>query len=221
MRTLLSSAVETPWIGGLADPVHDAQRCFRATLAALSEPGRAVTLPVTTLPATAEIGLPPALAAMLLTLVDADTSVALLAPPTAVHWLRFHTGAVPAELDSADFVVAPTIAALPDLARLKTGSDDRPEHAATLIVGLDTFALGVEASASPLTEWRGPGIDSVRQLQLPLPASFWAQWQANHAAFPQGVDVLLSAADQVIGLPRSTQVRLLGTAVSNVTGEEA
>ena len=87
---------------GFADPVHGAQQTFRALLGAMSEPGRLFTLH-----AAATDGLAPrdaerrpplgiALAATLLTLLDADTPVHLagaLGNDAARAWLRFHTGA--------------------------------------------------------------------------------------------------------------------------------
>ena len=41
-----------------------------------------------------------------------------------------------------------------------------------------------------------------------LPAAFWPQWQANHAAFPQGVDVFFTCGAQALGLPRTARVAL-------------
>jgi alpha-D-ribose 1-methylphosphonate 5-triphosphate synthase subunit PhnH len=62
----------------------------------------------------------------------------------------------------------------------------------------------------PALEWRGPGIkDMHRVALLGLPKSFWAQWQANHAAFPQGVDLIFTCAEHALGLPRTTRVRRL------------
>jgi alpha-D-ribose 1-methylphosphonate 5-triphosphate synthase subunit PhnH len=40
-----------------------------------------------------------------------------------------------------------------------------------------------------------------------LPNAFWVQWQTNHAAFPQGVDIIFTCADVALGLPRTTRVR--------------
>jgi alpha-D-ribose 1-methylphosphonate 5-triphosphate synthase subunit PhnH len=40
-------------------------------------------------------------------------------------------------------------------------------------------------------------------------AQFWAQWQANHAAFPRGVDVLFTCGADAVGLPRTTRVSRL------------
>lgn len=55
--------------------------------------------------------------------------------------------------------------------------------------------------------WSGPGLRAPRGVQLAgLPASFWTQWQANHAAFPSGVDLFFVHGRQLVGLPRTTVV---------------
>ena len=74
----------------------------------------------------------------------------------------------------------------------------------TLLIELPGFEGG------PALEWRGPGIQQVRRVALQgLPADFWTQWQANHAAFPQGVDIVFTCGEQALGLPRTTRVRRL------------
>ncbi len=39
-----------------------------------------------------------------------------------------------------------------------------------------------------------------------LPADFIAQWAANHALYPRGVDMVLCAGDRLCALPRSVQI---------------
>ena len=41
-----------------------------------------------------------------------------------------------------------------------------------------------------------------------LPGDFLAMAQANHELFPRGVDILLVAGSQMVGLPRSTKLEL-------------
>jgi alpha-D-ribose 1-methylphosphonate 5-triphosphate synthase subunit PhnH len=54
---------------------------------------------------------------------------------------------------------------------------------------------------------QGPGIPSERHVHaLGLPSDFAAQWADNHASFPRGVDVFLSTATQIAGLPRTTRI---------------
>jgi alpha-D-ribose 1-methylphosphonate 5-triphosphate synthase subunit PhnH len=60
----------------------------------------------------------------------------------------------------------------------------------------------------PDLDWRGPGIQDVQQVRLQgLPTEFWTQWYANHASFPQGVDLIFTCGEFATGLPRTTQVQ--------------
>lgn len=187
---------------GFADPVHEAQTAFRAVLEALSRPGQPVAIgrPVKGL------ALGPAMAHLLLALTDDDTPVWWQQPGSeAADWLRFHTGAPVAETPAdAAFAVIGDVGAMPALDRFAAGSVESPEHAATLLIEVPSL------SAGPAVEWHGPGIREMQTVRLAgLPANFWTQWQANHAAFPQGVDIVFICADAVLGLPRTTRVRRL------------
>ena len=76
---------------GFANETDDSQRCFRAAMKALSRPGLAVPLP-----SDLRIidGASPTAAALLLALVDQDTSVYLSesrAGTSLRSWLKFHT----------------------------------------------------------------------------------------------------------------------------------
>jgi alpha-D-ribose 1-methylphosphonate 5-triphosphate synthase subunit PhnH len=185
---------------GFADPVQDSQRCFRAVLEAMSRPGR-----IHRLPALAEPPAPlhSATAAVLLTLADADTPVWLdRAEP--LDWLRFHCGCpVLTEAGAARFVVA--VGAMPALASLALGTEEEPHLAATLLVQVQGLRAG--------QGWRltGPGIEREHRLAVDgLPADFLAQWSANRARFPQGVDIVLCAGDSLACLPRTVAIEEAG-----------
>lgn len=187
---------------GFADPVHEAQAAFRGVLDALSKPGRVVALgqPVQGL------ALGPAMAHLLLALTDDDTPVWWQQPGgEAASWLRFHTGAPLAGLPrQATFAVIGDAAAMPALDAFLSGSAESPEHAATLLIELPSLTDG------PVVEWHGPGIREMQTVRLAgLPDKFWAMWQDNHAAFPQGVDIVFTCAAAALGLPRTTRVRRL------------
>lgn len=186
---------------GFADPVHDSQRAFRAVLDALARPGRCATV-------RALEGMPVSSAAAqcLLALADGDTPVWWQSDADArAAWLRFHTGAPRAAAPAgARFALIDRPDRMPSLTAFDAGCAAFPEQSATLVIELPAFDAG------PTLEWRGPGIRDARLVALAgLPAGFWAQWQANHAAFPQGVDVIFTCDEQLIGLPRTTRVRRL------------
>lgn len=192
----------TPMNAGFADPVHDAQGVFRRVLDALSRPGR-----VFHLGAHADAGsLGPAMAQVLLALTDDDTPVWWQQPdPATAQWLRFHTGAPIAENPAAAaFAVSCVTADLPALGQFAAGTAAAPERSTTWLIEVPSLETG------PGVAWRGPGIADVQMVRIAgLPDGFWMQWQANHAAFPQGVDIVFTCADAVLGLPRTTRVRRL------------
>ena len=81
------------------------------------------------------------------------------------------------------------------------GTAAAPEFSSTLLIELPALEGGAAL------DWRGPGIEVMQRVTLQgLPADFWTQWQANQASFPQGVDIIFTCAEHVIGLPRTTRV---------------
>ena len=190
---------QRPLGAGFADPVHDAQAAFREALGALSRPGRRVTLgaPVPDCPLSA------AMAHLLLMLTDDDTAVWWQQSDAATaEWLRFHTGATLADTpDAAAFAVVTNPGAMPTLDAFAWGSAESPEMSATLLVEVQSFDGG------PATDWRGPGIQDTQTVRIDgLAPDFWVQWRAIQAAFPQGIDVIFTCANEAIGLPRTTGV---------------
>ncbi len=191
--------LDAPLSPAFADPVHDAQATFRALLQASARPGTRVPLPVQ-VPGAREAGLCPALAALVLTLCDVDTPLHWpVLSPAGAAWLRFHVGAPLVDSPAqAQFVVA--LDTPPALGALRVGTDESPESSATVLLRLPQLDGGSRM------RWQGPGIERARELALPLPASFWQAWRAQHAGFPLGVDVVVTDGTQLIGLPRTTQV---------------
>jgi alpha-D-ribose 1-methylphosphonate 5-triphosphate synthase subunit PhnH len=196
------STAHSTLIPGFSDPVHDAQAAFRSALNALSRPGR--LFPIGT--QISELALGAAMAHLLLALTDDDTPVWWQRDDGQLkQWLRFHTGASAAGAsDAASFAVILDVNALPVLTTFAAGSEDSPEYSATVLVEVPSLTEG------PSLMWRGPGIEDVQVVRIAgLPDNFWTQWQANHAIFPQGVDVIFTCLDAAVGLPRTTRVRRL------------
>ncbi|MCJ2102768.1 phosphonate C-P lyase system protein PhnH [Methylobacterium sp. E-046] len=192
---------------GLADPVHDAQGTFRAVMDVLARPGQVRALT----PGLAAGLAPPEpltleLAAVALTLTDADTPVwldaALAAVPAVAAYLRFHTGApLTDDPARAAFALIRDPARCPPLSRFAPGTPAYPDTSTTLVLALDTLIPGTGLRLS------GPGIRGEARMALaPLPETFATQLAANRADFPLGVDLILSAPGRVAGLPRSTVV---------------
>lgn len=187
---------------GFSDPVFQSQAAFRALLAALSEPGLPQSVGAGIAPPE---GLQAATATALLTLTDYETPIWL--PPAlrdgpAGAWLRFHCGAtLVAEPRRAAFAVIDGAAPAPLLADFDPGNDQFPDRSTTIIVQCKALDGGEAVTLA------GPGIlGSCSVAPAGLRPGFWAEVAANNAAYPLGVDLLLSHADGVIGLPRSTQI---------------
>jgi alpha-D-ribose 1-methylphosphonate 5-triphosphate synthase subunit PhnH len=191
---------------GFAEPVTAAQACFRGVLWALSHPGRAVALPATEDAGPARLSA--ATAALLLTLLDAETTVRLhgsLHDASVLAWLRFHTGtraagadeAAPFTVSRADQLTVALWSGLP------LGSDEAPQDGGTLIVELPA------PTDAPLQRLslRGPGVPGERLLDVAgLPPTFWQHRVALQGQFPRGFDLLLARERNVIAIPRSTRV---------------
>ena len=143
--------------------------------------------------------------ALLQALLDADVKVHL-GDSVSTNKVRsnvlFHTGCeLTADKTQADFIVCDLATALTwDWRSLKRGSERSPEHSATLIIQVD--ALQGEAHSV----WQGPGIEHQRDMNTVLDKTFWLK-RAAAMAFPLGVDVILVAGQDLIGLPRTTQVQ--------------
>ncbi len=188
---------------GFTDPVHAAQRAFRAVLDALARPGTLQAVGVDLAPPAP---LTPELAAVTLALADADAPLWLDAPlagsEAVAAYLRFHTGApLVAEPRAAAFALIADPAACPPFAHFAQGDPAYPDRSATLVLAVDQLA-----SEGGLV-LAGPGVRGTARLRAgPLPADFAARCAENHAGFPLGVDLLLVAPACVAGLPRSTRV---------------
>ena len=193
----MTSVLETGGLAaGFADPVADAQRCFRAVLDAMARPGQIAHVTGTTAP----LPLGAAAAAVVLTMVDHETP--LWVDPEAAatrRWIEFHCGArIVADPAACAFALA---LALPDLTRLRAGSHESPETSATVVCQVKSFDTGQALRLS------GPGLREARVLTVGgLPRDFVSIWRRNHALFPRGIDLILCAGERLTALPRTVSI---------------
>ena len=187
---------------GFVDPVFESQRVFRGVLAAMSEPGRVIRLEA---PPVAPGPLHPATVAIALALVDLETPIWLddaAATAETVAHLRFHCGCpIVDEPARARFAVIADPDRMPEIGAFDAGTDEYPDRSATLIVQTRDLIAGSGRRLS------GPGIATEARLSAQaLPPRFWEAMRANHARFPRGIDVLLTAGVSLVALPRTTWV---------------
>ncbi|WP_158932883.1 phosphonate C-P lyase system protein PhnH [Acidisphaera sp. S103] len=179
-----------------ADPIADAQSCFRSVLDAMARPGHRHATSGVSAPAP----LCDAAAAVLLTLADHETPLWLdPAAADASVWITFHTGAPAAPPAQAMFAMA---LSLPDLTHLSVGTDETPETSATVILQVASLTTGQRYVLE------GPGLREPKVVAIDgLPPDFAAIWQRNHAQYPLGVDLILCAGNQLTALPRSVSIK--------------
>ena len=227
MRTQTVLAATPVIQPGFADPVHDAQACFRIILDAMALPCKPVSLPTT--PPAAHLAT--AIAAPLLAgfvsvalaLCDAETPVWLdesLDTPAMRRHLRFHCGCpLATDPEEAAFAFIGNARAMPRLGRFNAGTAEYPDRSATLVIGVRWDEPGVPRIAS------GPGIPPGQYpLGLPfspagLPCRFWNDWADCHTAYPLGVDAIFMGtnparedATLVAGFPRTVSLFAPGIA---------
>lgn len=180
------------------NPVSGSQQSFRLALKAMAEPGLPYELRLVETLDT----LAPASYALALTLLDSDTAVWLspaLDTPAIRANLAFHCACpVVEQHQDADFALM-LAAETGVIASLNAGTDRDPELSCTALIQLDSFEGGLP------TLWQGPGIETQRQLCLPVDKAFWQTRQAV-TAFPCGIDMFFIAGEQIMALSRSTQV---------------
>jgi alpha-D-ribose 1-methylphosphonate 5-triphosphate synthase subunit PhnH len=189
--------------GGFADPVLQAQGSFRAIMDALANPGTPRQL-VT--PTSLHSSLSSGLASILLTLADHDTGLwlddTLRVDAGVLDFVNFHTGAtVVPEPGRAVFAFATGAAHLPRLDQFNLGTQEYPDRSTTIVLAVPALTGGERLIT------RGPGIKGHGHIgPIGLPPDFVAQWSANRDLFPRGIDLLLVADGEVMGLPRSTRI---------------
>ena len=188
--------------GGFADPTRDSQTSFRAIMDALANPGTPRRLAESAL-AVGPLGAE--LVNTLLTLSDADTPIWLsdsLRVSSVEAFIAFHTGApLTREPGRASFALVANLNELPKLEQFNLGTQEYPDRSTTVVLQVASLTGGPELIS------RGPGIkDHGHFAPVGLPQDFIHQWSANREKFPRGIDLLLVADGQVMGLPRSTRL---------------
>ena len=192
---------------GFIDPVLGAQRCFRAILSAMSEPGTVHDLGERI---EAPRGVTAAAALVLLALADQETPVWLTPAlrTVAAPFIRFHCGAAIVEAPAdARFALLDGVAIEPGLMAFDAGDDRYPDRSATLIIQCAALHGGQPVSLS------GPGINCRRQVApAGLHAAFWREAAANADRYPLGIDLILAAGASLLAIPRSTRIASAGEA---------
>ncbi len=169
---------------------------------ALAQPGTRQPMKAVDAPAP----LPGLLATIGCALLDHRTSLFLDEPlrdgGQVAEWLAFQTGATIEDREDEDVFAFLADGRILQLSDFHAGDQAYPDRSATLCVAVPSLTGG------PSLLLQGPGIErEARIAPAGLPDDFAAQWAENHALFPRGVDLFLTAEGEgVIGLPRSISI---------------
>ena len=190
--------------GGFAEPVYHAQAVFKVMMDGMARPGTIQTVRPGVVP-PALLGT--AAGAIALTLCDHDTPVWLspaFAGTAIADWLAFHTGALQTrEKAEAHFAFIEAGLALSSFGLFATGTQEYPDRSATVVLEVGGFENG-----RPLT-LSGPGIPGTREIRPSgLSDAFVRLWAENRLLFPRGVDVVLTAGERFLCLPRTAKMTL-------------
>jgi alpha-D-ribose 1-methylphosphonate 5-triphosphate synthase subunit PhnH len=175
-------------------------------LEAFSRPG--VSTPIPELGVEGPDALPSEVLTLLISICDHDTPIWLdedLRTSPLARWLSFHCSA-PTTIDplqSSFAVLRGSSASSAMLDQFALGDVRYPERSTTVIFTCDDFTSGAPILLT------GPGVGShISVRPSGLPQDFLLMAQANNRMFPRGVDILLVAGAQLLGLPRSTILEL-------------
>ena len=192
----------TAFTGGFSNPVYDSQSVFHALMNAFAKPGTIADIAIDIAPPAP---MNPAQGAVALCLADHDTPVLLsksIKTGLVAQWIAFHSGASLTELThDARFAFFAMGDVVPDFADFAIGSQEYPDRSTTLVIEVSSLAGG------PVLTVTGPGIKTEASLAPEgLPGDFLEQWALNRALFPRGIDVVLTAGNQMVCLPRTTRI---------------
>lgn len=176
------------------DPVHDTRDTFRALCDAMSRPGTVQRTPIT-----------PADHAVAATLIDHEVSTY-----TDDDHLREGLSSQgrfdEAEPGEADIVHTHGVPSW-DVGELARGSLVEPSEGATAVYRVESLSTDSEGGLTMIS-LSGPGVPDTRTVSVGLPAEELDAIAAAGSTYPRGVDVLFTAADQIVAIPRSVSMEV-------------
>ena len=200
---------------GFQAPARDSQRSFRLLLQAMSFPGRLVSLALPGFEHPRELA--PAAAALLTALPDAQTrlwlSASLARQRLLLDYIRFHTGCETIDNERAERAELAWVGAADAtdlvLSGFATGTDLQPHDGASLFIEVTQLAAHAVPDATVSMTLTGPGLPAPAALSVSgLPREFWQTRQAARAALPRGGDLVLTCGEQIVALPRTTELEV-------------
>jgi alpha-D-ribose 1-methylphosphonate 5-triphosphate synthase subunit PhnH len=208
------------------DEVRESQQVFRRLLDATAWPGKITRLPATRVSPPAP--WPAAMAQIAKTLLDSQVTFTVhgVDRENLAGYLVTNTGARPAPLETASYVIAGRPVAGLDVSSLYPGTLLEPDRGATLLLACDYLAndehrpstsgdqngwLHTENLSSNgdvvVLSLQGRGIAERRELVIDRDTAFVLERLSERGVeYPLGVDLILAdRAGRVVSLPRTTR----------------
>ena len=183
---------------------RDAQADFRVLLDSMARPGQLRHFSSQSLQPPAPLNHASTIVA--LTLLDSEVAHHAAFPETVSHFLTAATGSPAASPSGAAFLFLPDSTHLEALAEARTGDLAYPELGATVVLQLDTLSADPLPHSLPLTT-TGPGVDGALTFHAAgLNSAFLTLLANRNAEFPLGLDLILTAGNTLVSLPRSQKL---------------
>lgn len=190
---------------GFSDPVFESHQVFKKVLDGMSSPGSIKSMSVK---CESPDAIYQATATLCLTLFDSDTRIWLSHSDSELEkWLKFHCGCQIVKDENAskaDFAIIAKNSTLPDLDMFSAGTPEGPDKSATIILEVKNLNEGTTYITA------GPGIKEENQFSATgLDEKLLDHMRRNKAIFPMGTDVIITAAEKIVCLTRTTTTRSL------------
>lgn len=184
---------------GFTSETDDSQQIFRKLLTAMAHPG---TILDTDLELECPGSLNPATGAILLTLLDFETSLwsDLDSDTPEIRWICFHTGApMTRQENAAGFALITHSGDMEEHSRFNPGTLEAPDHSTTLVIQVQ------ELRNSGPYKLCGPGIETENHLKLTgIRPGFLHQRARMAKNYPLGIDMIFTCGSRFTCLPRTT-----------------
>jgi alpha-D-ribose 1-methylphosphonate 5-triphosphate synthase subunit PhnH len=183
---------------------HDAQADFRVLLDSMARPGQLRHF--SSLSFQPPDPLNHASTVVALTLLDSEVAHHAAFPGPVSKYLTATTGSPAAPPAASAFLFLPNATHLDALAEARTGDLAYPELGATVVLQLDSLSATPIPNSLALTT-SGPGVDGAATFHAAgLDSAFLTLLANRNSEFPLGLDLILTAGNTVVSLPRSQKL---------------
>ena len=185
--------------------LHDAQADFRVLLDSMARPGQLRQFSAPAVPSPAPLNTASSIVAM--TLLDSEVEHHATAFPDGIsRYITANTGSPTATPADAAFLFLSDATHLEALAAARTGELAYPELGATVVLQLEALSATPLPNSLALTT-TGPGVDGALTFHASgIDSAFLTLLANRNAEFPLGLDLILTAGNTLVSIPRSQKL---------------